>query len=113
MNSKLPLPEDKKLVVIYRIEPGCLGPKGKDRINDFCLYSQKAVESINSDFIHWKIIPRNNKSLPEMEYEINKMKLSHDKAERYLQLFEKKLDTFEDQLHEKISILIDLYLGHE
>ncbi len=90
MSNSLSLPKEKKLTVTYRVEPGCLGPKGADHIEKFCLFAQKQVESIDADFVHWEIVPRYDKSLPEMQYQIGKKRLSHDKAATYLQLFGKQ-----------------------
>ena len=112
MKIKLPLNQDQKLNVIFRVEPGCLGPQGEGHVVDFCKSAQKMVETIDADFVHWVIIPRHDKSEPEMEYKIVNKKLSHDKAEKYLGLFDKSLDEFEGHLHDKLALLIDKYLGH-
>lgn len=112
MKINLPLPQEKKLTIVFRVEPGCLGPKGMDHINKFCGLAQKKFESIDSDFIHWEIIPRHDKSLPEMQYKINNKKLSSDKAEKYLTLFDKSLHEFEDHLNTKLSLIIDQYMGY-
>ncbi len=111
MKTNLPLPQDKKLTVIFRVESGCLGPEGKDHIAEFCDFAQKEVELIDSDFVHWDIVPRNDKRKPEMQYKINNKSITHDMAERYLQLFKKSLDEFEGHLNEKLSTLIDQFLG--
>ena len=112
MKADLPLPQDKKLTVIFRIEPGCLGPEGESHIDEFCRYAQKEVESIDADFVHWILTPRKDKSLPEMQYQVSNKVLTHDKADRYLDVFEKSLDEFEEHLHAGVTHLIDQYLGH-
>lgn len=112
MKIKLPLSKDKKLNVIFRVEPGCLGPKGDEHVSDFCNFAQKEVDTIDADFVHWEILPRNDKSVPEMEYKIINKKMSHDKAAKYLEIFNKDLDEFEGHLHDKLAHLIDEYLGH-
>ena len=111
MKTKLPLPQDKKLTVLFRVEPGCLGPDGKDQIEEFCRFAQTEVESVDSDFVHWDIVPRYDRSLSEMQYKISNKKLTHDKAAQYLQMFKKSLDEFEGHLHEKLALLVDQYLG--
>ena len=108
---KLPLPNDKKLEVVFRVEAVCLGPKGESLVSDFCVSAQKSVDVIDADFIRWNIMPRLDKSIPEMEYKLNDKILSHDKAEKYLSFFDKKLDDFEGHLHDKLAMLIDEYLG--
>jgi len=112
MKIKLPLDQDKKLFVIFRVEPGCLGPQGVEHVTDFCITAQKLVENIDADFVHWEISPRHDKDLPEMEYKLINKKLTHDKAAKYLALFDKNLDEFESHLHDKLALLIDEYLGH-
>lgn len=112
MKINLPLSQDKKLNVIFRVEAGCLGPEGTSLIDGFCNFAQQEVETLDADFVHWEILPRHDKSLPEMEYKISNKKLSHDKADRYLEFFRKELNEFEEHLHEKIAILIDQHLGH-
>jgi hypothetical protein len=97
--------------VLFRLEPGCLGPDGSLHIDKFCQQAQKEFTSLYSDCIHWDIIPRNDKSLPEMQYRISNKNLSHDQVAQYLQLFEINRDEFEHQLHEKLTIIIDQYLG--
>ena len=74
------LAQNKKLTVIYRLEPGCLGPQGLDHIDNFCYFAQEKVQSIDSDIIIWKVLPRNDKILPEMEYKLNNKKLSREKT---------------------------------
>lgn len=110
MGTKLPLKEEQKLTVICRIEPGCLGPDGNDHVEDFCQFGQPLVTPIDADFVIWKILPRKDKSLPEMSYSINNKTLDHLKAEKYLNLFNKDLNTFEEHLHDKVAQIIDDYL---
>lgn len=112
MKDNLPLPQDKKLTVTFRIETGCLGPDGESHISDFCSLAQEEIESIDADFVHWVLVPRSDKSLPEMQYRVGNKNLTHKQAEKYLNIFEKKLDEFEGHLHDKLAQLIDEYLDH-
>lgn len=111
MHDRLPLPDEKKLTVIFRIEPGCLGPEGENHIEEFCRFAQKEVEVIDADFVCWVLTPRSDKTLPEMQYQVNSKILSHDQAGRYLEVFNKSLDQFEEHLHESVTYLIDQYMG--
>lgn len=111
MTYELPLPLYKKLTVMFRVEPGCLGPDGKDHIEGFCKYAKKEVAMLHSDFIRWVITPRWDKSLPESEYKTNNKRLDHDKAEKYLSIFGQQLDGFEEALQDKLAQMIDEYLG--
>lgn len=109
MNHNLPLPQSKKLVVTYRVEPGCLGPEGKNHVDSFCQLAEKGVASVDSDFIHWHITPRHDKNLAEMHYSVNGKELNHDMADKYLNVFGKNLDEFEGHLHENLALIIDFY----
>lgn len=111
MNLELPLPLYKKLTVTFRVEPGCLGPDGAEHIEGFCKFAKQAVVKLDSDFVRWVITPRYDKTLDETEYKTNNKKLDHDKAEKYVRAFGKELDDFEENLQDKLSVLIDEYLG--
>jgi hypothetical protein len=109
MNAALPLPDNKKLMVTYRVEPGCLGPEGATHIRKFCKFAEKGVADVDSDFVRWHIVPRFNKTVSEMRYTVNRKMLTHDKANQYLQMFGKSLDDFEEHLQEKLALLVDDY----
>ncbi len=112
MTTNLPLSDEKKLTVIYRVEPGCLGPDGENLIGEFCSFAQAQIKQLDTDFIHWHLVPRNDKALPEMQYKINNKTLSHNKAVKYLAAFDRQLDDFEDHLNEKLADLIELHLAN-
>jgi len=111
MNIKLPLDQDKKLCVTFRLEPGCMGPQGMEHIEAFCQLAQKKVNETDTEFVEWTIVPRHDKTLPEIEYRLNNKRLSHEKAVKYLNMFEKNLDEFEENLQDKLAVYIDDYLG--
>jgi len=111
MPYDLPLPLYKKLTVTFRVEPGCLGSDGIEHIADFCQFAKKEVAILDANFVRWVITPRYDKSLLETEYKTNNKRLDHDKAEKYLRVFGKELDDFEEHLQDKLSILIEQYLG--
>jgi hypothetical protein len=111
MNVSLPLPDHQKLTVTYRVEPGCLGPEGLRHVDAFCVFAQKRVMDLDADFIYWNIIPRNKKLLPEMEYHISTKELTHNQADKYLQIFGKSLDDFEDNIMGESVALIDQFFG--
>jgi len=110
MGITLPLKDDQKLTVMFRIESGCLGPDGEDHIQEFCTFGQPLVAPIDADFVLWKLVPRHDKTLAEMDYSINGKILDHNKAEKYLSLFGKDLNTFEEHLQDKLAQIIDDYL---
>lgn len=111
MKNNLPLPQEKKLTILFRVESGCLGPQGATHIEEFCRLAQQEFASVDADFIHWEIIPRHDKSLAEMQYQVSNKKLSHDQAAKYLAVFNKDLDEFEGHLHQKLAVLIEQFLG--
>ena len=106
MSLNLPLPEDKKLAVTYRVEPGCLGPQGVNFIEGFCQFAEQNVQDLDSDFIHWNIIPRHDKTLSEMGYSVCAKQLTHKQADQYLQIFGKTLEEFEDHIQDECVALI-------
>lgn len=112
MKHNLPLPQDKKLTVLFRVEAGALGPEGDKHVDPFCVFAQKELLSLDSDYVHWELVPRHDKSLPEMEYMVNGKKLSHDMAAKYLEVFEQDLDEFELHLAGNISQLVNEFMGH-
>ena len=112
MKNALPLPENKKLSVTYRIEPGCLGPEGGSHVVAFCDFAQEAFQSVNASYIHWIIVPRDDKSLPEMSYSAIGKRMNHSQADKYLALFDQSLDAFEMNLGIKMAAVINQYMGH-
>lgn len=124
MTKTLPVSDDKKLRVIYRVEPGCLGPDGRKTIEDFCHFAQPQIQlpvapapDIGTGLVSWadliicQLLPRNDKKLPELQYQINNKSLSHEKAAKYIAMFDRQLNDFEDEIHEKLADLIDTHLA--
>ncbi|MCW8901023.1 MAG: hypothetical protein OQK75_07145 [Gammaproteobacteria bacterium] len=109
MKIKLPLPDNKKLTVIFRVEPGCLGPDGSEYVEAFCRFAEKEFAPVNSGFIRWSIIPMYDKSFAEIDYKIGSLGLTQDKVARYLNMFDKNADEFEEEISIKISELITQY----
>ena len=112
MSNTFSIPEDRKLTIVCRVEPGCLGPQGAEHVVEFCHFSQQKFQAIEADIINWDIMPRYDKSQAELQYKINNKVLSQDKAEKYFRLFEKDIATIENISNEMIADLIDEYLGH-
>jgi len=112
MKHTLPLPESKKLLVTYRVEPGCLGPGGANLISQFCEYTQQNIQSLDADYVTWEITPRLDKALPEMQYSIVGKRMNHTQAEKYLAFFGKSLDEFEGHLVDKLAGFIDDFMSH-
>ena len=104
MKMQLPLPRDKKLTVLYRVEPGCLGPDGKQHIDAFCKFAELVSRAIHEQS------PRHDKTLAETQYKVGDKNLSHDQAARYLHMFGKQLDEFEEHLHDALASSIDEFM---
>lgn len=99
--------------VTVRVEPGSLGPDGKDHVEMYCRFAQKAFNKYEAKYANWQIIPRYDKALPELEMSLANKKLTPSQSNKYLELFDESLDEFEERVMEFISNLIDKYLGHK
>ncbi len=100
---------DKKLHVQFRLEPGCLGPEGDKLIEKFCKFAQQEMVTYHSEFALWEIMPRVDKTLPEIQYKLNEKSLDTSQASRYLKLFEQVLSSFEAELDEKLAMMIEKF----
>lgn len=109
MKDAIIISKEKKLSVLYRVEPGCLGPNGADYVNDFCQYAHNGFINHHNNYVSYQFTPRFDKSLDEMEYSINQRRLSSEKANQYMGLFAQTLSGFEDDLEEQLTILIDQF----
>lgn len=100
------LNNEQKLTVTYRVEPGCLGPTGADLIEAFCRYAQSQLQTLDADYINWNIIPRFDKTLPELSYQVLGKRTTQQQAEKYLALFGKRLEDLEGHLIDSLAELI-------
>ena len=112
MVHNLPVPEDKILTLTFRVEPGCLGPDGISQIKDFCQFAQSQLSTSNSNFLLMKVIPRYDKSIPELQYQINNKTLSQSQVTKYLDLFNQDISNIEENFHEEIANLIEEYIAN-
>lgn len=111
MNRPLPLPNNQKLLITFRVEAGCLGPEGHLLIVDFCRFAQVQFQQFCSDFIVWDITPRDDKALPELQYSLMNKKLSHKQAQQYLLKLGKDLDDLEGDIYDKLEAQINDYMS--
>ena len=112
MKSDTIVADDKKLTVLFRVEPGCLGPEGKLHVEKFCDFAQQELANTCANFVIWEIVPRHDKSLSELQYLINNISLSNDQATQYLRMFNMTRDEFGNMLQDKLAQLIDSFLEH-
>lgn len=111
MSDKKAVPAAKKLTVIARVEPGSLGPDGVDKIEDFCRFANQNLETDGQRYTKWQIIPRYDKTLPEMEYYIQHKKLNPFQVTKYLSFFQSDVDLFEEDFYGHLTNCIERYLG--
>ena len=104
--------EKNKLTVVLRIEPGCLGPNGKEYVEDFSRFAQGKVEALDAEFVRWEVVPRYDKALAEMQYKVANKNLSREQAAKYLDVFARDIDEFEGELQDRLATFIDQFLGH-
>lgn len=100
-----------KITVICRVEPGCLGPTGADHVEAFCKLGQKEFDAIDPDIINWEIIPRFDKSLPELQYKLNGFYLNNGQSELYLKALGKDPEEFEQALFKQLTVSVNHYFG--
>lgn len=100
-----------QLTVIYRVEPGCLGPEGATHIEGFCQFAQPLVAAHTPAFMQWQLQPRFDKKLAEMQCILAGRNLSSEQADRYFALQGTSADDLEEQLNFQLTHLIDQYFG--
>ncbi|WP_149982001.1 hypothetical protein [Pseudoalteromonas rhizosphaerae] len=100
--------DDKKIKLLYRVEPGCLGPTGAQTIERFCDYANQQL--VAPYFALYHFTPRFDKTKAEREYSINARLLSEQHAQAYLAHFKTNKDEFEEQLDELLTQAIESFL---
>ncbi|MBU2970313.1 hypothetical protein KO527_13230 [Pseudoalteromonas sp. C2R02] len=105
------LPKEKKLNVLFRLEPGCLGPTGIDLIEGFCEFANSKISEL--PYASYMFVPRFDKTLPEWEYKINTRNLSNEKVASYLAIFNQVKSQFEESLEEQVTEYIEIYLNRK
>lgn len=101
------------LLILHRLEPGCLGPDGIDHVEQFCELAEKAVQTLAPQICAWKLVPRYDKSQPEMSYFLGSKQLTKEQTDRYLEMFSMEIDEFEEKFHGKLTQLINQYLARK
>ncbi len=108
-------PIENKLTILYRIEPGCLGPDGDQHVDQFCTLANKQVadnSALLNHIVTWVIEPRWDKTLPEMQFKLIRKTISHDQAATYLKTIGHELDSLESTLIKSITAQVNQYLGY-
>lgn len=99
------------LAILYRIEPGCLGPQGVDDVEDFAIVAQKYFNLTCVDRISWEVVPRYNKRLAEFQYSVAGKGLDREQAATLLKAYSLKLDEIEERFEDKLPELIDQFIA--
>lgn len=102
-----------RINVTLRVEPGSLGPDGLDHIEGFCQLAQCFFDKQHVGFLQWQVVPRYDKSLPELQYSVNDKLLNDAQADKMLSIIDKNTDDMDQESMEHIANLIDKYLGHQ
>ena len=102
---------DQKLRILYRLESGCLGPKGEIHVNAFCQYAKAELAELFPNIIEWNIEPRLSLQEPETNYQLINKSISREQARTYLNALGKDIDDVEAKLFRSISDSINHYLG--
>jgi len=103
------LPHSQRLTVIYRIEPGCLGPQGDSHIDTFCAFAQDSFDALALEYIDWQLLPRQDNAAAEIQFKIDRKTLTRDQAEKYLRLFEEDIVEFESLMGDTLTHLVEDY----
>ena len=103
----------KKLVILFRLEPGCLGPDGVNHIDTFCHVAEQALTNLNADVCHWFLTPRFDKNLNEIQYSVAGKVLSRDKAVKFISSFNQNFDEIEERFEDKLTQLINQYIARK
>jgi hypothetical protein len=97
-----------KLMIRFRLEPGCLGPTGADYVEDFCRLINKV--DFSYPFVALNITPRYDKSLPEWEFLLNDKLISENQAERVLELHNFTVESIEEAVDEFITLKVEQFM---
>jgi len=101
----------KKMTVIFRIEPGSLGPDGKEYVKEFCEFAQTQLQASPSYYLNWFIVPRYDKTLSELTFQLGNKTMTQEQATKYLSLFGESYMHFEEQLEGNLEAMINQYFG--
>ncbi len=105
--------EDLDLQLIVRVEPGSLGPDGLDHVEAFCEVANKVFAKVDYAQLSFNIVPRYDKSLDELQLLMNDVPLPAQRASLVLDKLNVTFDQVEEEVMERISKLIDRFLGHK
>lgn len=97
-----------KLVIRFRLEPGCLGPTGTDYVEDFCRLIN--LVEFSYPFVELNVIPRYDKTLPEWEFLLSDKLISESQADRVLELHNFTIESMEEAVDEFITLKVEQFM---
>ncbi|ARD22406.1 MULTISPECIES: hypothetical protein [Shewanella] len=104
---------DNKLIVLYRLEPGCLGPDGIEHIDTFCQLAQQTLANLDTETCQWFLEPRFDKKRDEMAYCLANKMLTRAQAAKYLHRFGQDLELVQETFEDKLTLLINQYIARK
>ena len=111
MSSTTALPDEKKMAVIFRMEPGSLGPDGLEYIDEFCIFAQTQLQACAVYYLNFFIEARIDKTSPEINFVLGNKNLNQTQVEKYLALFDEDYAHFEDELETNLEAIVDQFFG--
>lgn len=111
MSSYKNISANKKMTIIFRMEPGSLGPDGIQYVDEFCVFAQSQLQASAEFYLNWLIVPRLDKTLSEMKFQLGSRKLNQQQVEKYLTFFGESYAHFEEQLEDNLEAIINQFFG--
>jgi len=105
--------QELDLQLMIRVEPGSLGPDGVDHVEAFCVVAEKVFAKVEFANLSFKVVPRYDKTQAELELFMNKISLPEQRARLVLDKLNVTFEQIEEEVMERISTLIDRFLGHK
>ncbi|MCF6441280.1 hypothetical protein L1077_17735 [Pseudoalteromonas luteoviolacea] len=99
---------DLLLYIQLRLEPGCMGPQGKDHIEAFC--KKENASPWQNQFATVSVVPRYDKTLPEWEYRVKNKLLSTEQADKFISMHDMTKPDLEDDIESHMAEEIDAYM---
>ncbi|MCS3459816.1 hypothetical protein [Aeromonas sp. BIGb0445] len=99
----------KRLTIQIRLEPGCLGPDGKSHIETFCAAATRIFAAIEPERVHWVLLPRHDKQLPEQTFFLGDRKLSEEQAAQLMGRMGLDLATLQEHSDAMLALLVERY----
>ena len=62
-------------------------------------------------YLNWFIVPRFDKTLSEMKFQLGNKSMTQEQATKYLSLFGESYLHFEEQLEDNLEAIINQYFG--